>query len=81
MTTKVDNELETFVCETLVQFGADPDSVKREARLEAIDVDSLDLVELAQMVDERYGIRVEPRDFEGVETVGDALDAIARKRP
>jgi len=38
-----------------------------------LDVDSLDLVELVQALEERYGIRVEDDKLEPVKTVGDAV--------
>ncbi|HEX2086016.1 MAG TPA: phosphopantetheine-binding protein [Solirubrobacteraceae bacterium] len=72
-------DLERFVYDTLETFGAERAAMTPEATLESLDVDSLDLVELAQLVEERYGAKLETRDFEGVETLGDALAAIARK--
>jgi acyl carrier protein len=78
-TTTTQQDLEGFVFDTLAEFGTDRDKISREARLEDISIDSLDLVELGQLVDERYQVRLEARDFEGVDTVGDALDVIAGK--
>lgn len=77
--TQPQQDLEAFVFDTLAEFGTERSQISRDARLEAISIDSLDLVELGQLVDERYNVRLEARDFEGVETVGDAVDAIAGK--
>jgi len=80
MTASTDQTtLEQFVYDTLESFGADRSAMTPDATLESLDVDSLDLVELAQLVEDHYGTRLETRDFEGVETLGDALGAIARK--
>jgi acyl carrier protein len=72
-------EVQEFVFEALVSFGPEPDEVTRDATLEALDIDSLDLTELGQLVEEKYGIRLKPEDFEDVKTVGEAVDIIATK--
>ena len=43
------------------------DEITRDATFEALDVDSLDLVELAQIVEEEYGVELEGEDIEGHE--------------
>jgi acyl carrier protein len=72
-------EVQEFVFQALVSFGPEPDEVTRDATLEALDIDSLDLTELGQLVEEKYGIRLKPEDFEDVKTVGEAVDIIATK--
>jgi acyl carrier protein len=72
-------EVQGFVFESIVLFGPEPEEVTREATLESLDVDSLDMVELGQLVEEKYGVRLQPQDFEGVTTVGEAVDIIAAK--
>ncbi len=69
-------DVEATVIENLVAFGADPDVVSRDATLEAIDVDSLDLVELTQVVEETYGIDLDGADFKKITTVGDIVDLV-----
>lgn len=73
--------LEQVVFTALDDFGADPDRITRDARLEDLEVDSLDLVELGQIIQDEYGVRLELEKFRGVETVGDAIDAIALQLP
>jgi acyl carrier protein len=75
-TTTTPQDIESTVIENLVSFGADPDAVSREATLEDIDIDSLDLVELTQVVEETYGIDLEGSDFKQIKTVGDVVDLI-----
>jgi acyl carrier protein len=77
-TTHTAVHIETRVIEALASFGADPGLINRSATLEALDIDSLDMVELGQMLHEEFGINLEPRDFEGVTTVGEAIAVIDR---
>jgi acyl carrier protein len=60
------------ITEALVEFGADPDLLKPEATLEELDIDSLDLFELSQILQQEFGLEVNPEDFETVTTLGDA---------
>lgn len=63
------------------EFGADRDQITLEAELEAIDIDSLDLVELAQIVEDEHGIELKGEDVEGITTVGQVVDLIASRLP
>ncbi len=69
-------DIEATVIESLASFGADPDVLTREATLEEVDVDSLDLVELTQVIEERYEIDLESADFKKIKTVGDVVDLV-----
>ena len=78
-TTTTPQDIETTVIENLVSFGADPDAVSRDATLEDIDVDSHDLVELTQVVEESYGIDLDGADFKKIKTVGDMVDLVVER--
>jgi acyl carrier protein len=78
-TTTTPQDIETTVIENLVEFGADTDAVTRDATLEDIDVDSLDLVELTQVVEETYGVDLEGADFKKIKTVGDVIDLVVAR--
>ena len=78
-TTTTPQDIESVVIENLVAFGADPDVVTRDATLEDIDVDSLDLVELTQVVEERYEVDLESADFKKIKTVGDVVDLVVER--
>ena len=78
-TTATPQSIEETVIESLVTFGADPSAVNRDATLEDIDIDSLDLVELTQVVEETYGIDLEGSDFKKIKTVGDVVDLVVAK--
>lgn len=60
------------IMEALVEFGADPELMSPEATLEDLEIDSLDMFELAQILHQEFGIEVNPDDFEDVTTLGDA---------
>lgn len=79
MSTASPTEIESTVNESLEQFGADPDAINREARFEDLDIDSLDLAELSQIVEDKYGVQLKEADMEKIETVGDAIDLIASR--
>lgn len=68
-------EIEKRVADALVSFGVDREAIARETTLEELDVDSLDVVELAEMLRD-LGIDIEGRDFEGARTYGDAIDVV-----
>ncbi|CAA9481948.1 MAG: hypothetical protein AVDCRST_MAG69-828, partial [uncultured Solirubrobacteraceae bacterium] len=42
--------VEKVVREALPQFGVEPDDITRDATFEDLDVDSLDLAELSQII-------------------------------
>jgi acyl carrier protein len=64
------------IVEMLVDFGAEEEDLVPEARLEDLEIDSLDLFELGQVLKKEFGIWVPPEEFEGVETLGQALDLL-----
>ena len=80
MTTTVTREqIEERVFKALEEFGAEPDQINADAEFEAMDVDSLDLVELAQIVEDDYGVQLKGEDMEGVKTVRQAVDLVMSK--
>jgi acyl carrier protein len=72
-------EIEATVFQSLETFGADPSLINRDAQFEELDVDSLDLAELAQIVDDKFSVQIGARDMKHVKTVGDVLDLIAER--
>ena len=72
-------QVETVVYDTLVQFGPSRDELRREATFEELDLDSLDLAELSQVVDEEFGVRLKGDDVQQIKTVGDAIDLIVAR--
>lgn len=71
--------IEETLFDAIAQIGPDRSEIRRESTLEDLDIDSLDLVEIAQIVQETWGVELDPQDFVDVKTVGDALDAISAR--
>lgn len=80
MSTTVTREvLEQRVFTALEEFGAEPDQISPDADFESLDVDSLDLVELAQIVEDEYGVKLGAEDLEKIKTVRQAVDLVLQK--
>lgn len=77
MTEIATDELTNFVFDTLAEFGPERESMRRDATLDELDIDSLDVVELSQIVEEKYTIGLKAEIFTGSTTVGDLIDRIA----
>jgi acyl carrier protein len=71
--------VETTVREALVQFGPEADDIKLEATFEELDVDSLDLAELSQIIEDEYGVALKGDDVGKIKTVGDAIDLVVSR--
>ncbi|MDQ6774674.1 MAG: phosphopantetheine-binding protein [Actinomycetota bacterium] len=69
-------QVESRVVETLASFGPDASTITRDATFEELDIDSLDLVELAQVVEDDYGVILKGEDMKELKTVGQAIDLI-----
>ena len=78
-TTATREEIEDRITAALVTFGAEPTEISRDAAFEQLDVDSLDLVEMAQIVEDEYGVQITSEDMPKLRTVGDAVDLIAAR--
>jgi acyl carrier protein len=73
------DQVEARVVEALASFGPDADSIARDSTFEELDIDSLDLVELAQIVEDEYGVVLKGEDMKELKTVGDAVDLIVSR--
>ena len=73
------DSVETTIFDGLVELGTERDQLSREASLEDLDVDSLDLVELAQIVEDEYGVELRGDDVKDVKTVGEVIDLVVAK--
>ena len=63
----------------LEEFGAEPDQINPDATFESLDIDSLDIAELAQIIDEKFGVEIKSSDAEQIKTVGDVVDLVAAR--
>jgi acyl carrier protein len=79
MSTATPEAVEARIVEALASFGPDADQVTRQATFEELDIDSLDLVELAQIVEDEYGVELKGDDMKSLKTVGDAIDLVVAR--
>jgi acyl carrier protein len=68
--------IEQRLVQAMADLGPELSDVKRDATLEELDIDSLDLVELAQIAEDEFGAVLAPDDVKEVVTVGDAIDLV-----
>jgi acyl carrier protein len=80
MTTATKDKVQERVIAALVEFGEEPENVTPESRFEDLDIDSLDLVELAQVIEDEYKIEVTDADMDKIATVQDVVDFVAERQ-
>jgi acyl carrier protein len=72
-------QIEKVITDSLISFGANTDEINRDAELAALDIDSLDLAELSQIIEEHFGVELTSADVAEISTVGDAVDLVAER--
>ncbi|MEH3053616.1 MAG: acyl carrier protein [Patulibacter minatonensis] len=72
-------DIEGRIERALAAFDVDTANLAQDATLEELDIDSLDIVELSQILHDDYEIDIKPADFQGSTTYGDALAVVYRR--
>ena len=75
------DRVEKVIFDGLVEVVAEREQVSRDATFEAIDVDSLDLVEVSQIVEDEFGVELEGDDIKDLKTVGEVIDLVVARSP
>lgn len=70
-------QIESKVFDFIATVGPDREQVTRDASLDDLDVDSLDVVEVAQMAEAEFDVPIDPERFVGSKTAGDLADVVA----
>ena len=78
-TTATPQAVEEKVVEAIAELGADRDEITRDATFESLDVDSLDIVELSQVIEDEFGVELKGDDAQQLKTVGDAIDLVVAR--
>ena len=78
-TAATQETVETTIIDAIAKLGPEPEDVTRDATFESLDVDSLDLVEVAQVIEEEFGVVLKGEDMEKLNTVGDAIDLVVSR--
>jgi acyl carrier protein len=71
--------VEKTITDALPQFGVEESDISRDSTFEDLDIDSLDLTELSQIIEEEYGVTIKGEDARQIKTVGDAIDLVVSK--
>ncbi len=79
MAAPTQEAVEEKVVDAIANLGPDRSEITRDATFESLDVDSLDLVEMTQVVDEEFGVQIKSEDAQKLNTVGDAIDFIVAR--
>jgi acyl carrier protein len=62
-------------------LDVDPDLITIDAKLgETLDADSVDLIEIAGVLEARFGVQLDDHELHDLVTIGDFVDLVARKR-
>lgn len=77
-TTATPEAVEKVIIDGIEEIGAEGE-ISRAATFESLDLDSLDLVELAQIVEEEFGVELDGDAVKDVQTVGDVIDLVVAK--
>jgi acyl carrier protein len=76
------DQVEAKIIETLKEFVEEPDMVSPDAKLEDLDIGSLDFVEIAQVLEDEFDIEILGQETEDggpppeMVTVHDAVNAL-----
>jgi len=79
MSAVTSEQVQERVVEALASFGPDASQITREATFEELDIDSLDLAELSQIVHEQFGVELKGADVAEIKCVDDAIKMIAAR--
>ena len=77
--TVTTEDIQSRLTEALIEFGADAATISPDAEFAELDVDSLDLVEMAQIVEEEWGVEIKTEDMKELHTFGQAIDLVAAR--
>jgi acyl carrier protein len=73
-----DHARQTMI-DAIVEMGPEPESVTPDSTWEELDLDSLDLVEIAQIIEEELGVRIAAEDAKDWERTQDVFDFVYGK--
>lgn len=78
-TTVTPEAVEKVVLESLQNFGVEEDQLSPDASFTDLDIDSLDLAEMAQVLDDEFGVELRGDDVKGIENVRDLVQRVVAK--
>jgi acyl carrier protein len=73
------DRVEQVIFDGLAEVGAERDQINRDASFEDLDVDSLDLVEIAQIIEDEFGVELEGEAVADLTNVGQVIDLVVAR--
>jgi acyl carrier protein len=67
--------------QVLPRFGIDASQVTRVTTFEELDLDSLDIAELSQIIEDDFGIRLSSDDLDALKSIDDTIDLVLSRAP
>ena len=77
-TTATPDAVEKVIFAGIEEIGAEGE-ITRDATFESLDLDSLDLVELAQIVEDEFGVELDGDAVKDVRSAGDVIDLVVAR--
>lgn len=71
--------VESVVTDALERFGVERADITMDAALAELDIDSLDMIELGQIVREEFGVELRPEDVTELRDVGDLVGMVVQQ--
>jgi acyl carrier protein len=78
-TTVSEDKVFETIANALAELGAERDQITRESSFESLDVDSLDLVEVGQVIQDQFGVEIKADDMKSVGTVGEIVALVVER--
>ncbi|MEO6502928.1 MAG: acyl carrier protein [Jatrophihabitantaceae bacterium] len=69
-----------FLNSELVDLGVEQDAISPQARIDELDIDSLDVADLMTSIKRDYGVEIPRRDLVGI-TLDQLVDRVLSERP
>jgi acyl carrier protein len=72
--------VQEFISSELVDLGVEQDAISPEARIDELDIDSLDVADLMTSIKRDYGVEIPRRDLVGI-TLSQLVERVVTERP
>lgn len=67
------------VADALAGLGPERSEITRASTFESLDVDSLDLVEVGQVIQDQFGVEIKGDDMKDLSTVGEVVALVVER--
>jgi acyl carrier protein len=78
-TTVSEDKVFETIANALAELGTERDKIAPEASFESLDVDSLDLVEVGQVIQDQFEVELKGDDMRNVRTVGEVVSLVVER--